>query len=105
MTMMDRGNRVILTRFLRTPEKLMKKLLASMMCGCLLAAGSVAFADDMSKDAMAKHDQMMKDCMAKQDSSMSKDASMKMCKDTMAKDAMSKDKMNKDAMQKDAMKK
>jgi hypothetical protein len=102
---MDQGSRVILTRLLTHPEKLMTKLLASMMCGCLLAAGSVAFADDMSRDAMAKHDQTMKDCMAKQDSSMSKDAAMKSCKDMMAKDAMSKDEMSKDGMGKDDMSK
>jgi pentapeptide MXKDX repeat protein len=82
----------------------MKKLLATMMCGGLLLAGGAAFADDMSKDAMAKHDQMMKDCMAKQDKSMSKDAAMKACKDEMMKkDQMEKDKMGKDNMSHDSM--
>ena len=85
----------------------MKKLFATMACGALLLAGGAAFADDMSKDAMAKHDQMMKDCMARQPSSMSKDAAMKAChdemmkKDQMSKDHMGKDKMDKDAMDKD----
>ncbi len=104
--MMDRGrpgNSCPLPRTHHYLEKLVRKLLASMMCGCLLAAGGAAFADDMSKDAMAKHDHMMKDCMAKQDSSMSKDAAMKTCQDMMAKDAMSKEKMGKDKMEKDAM--
>jgi pentapeptide MXKDX repeat protein len=78
----------------------MKKMLATMLCGGLLLAGGAAFADDMSKDAMAKHDQMMKDCMAKQDAAMGKDAAMKACKDMMKKDEMSKDKMDKDAMHK-----
>ena len=79
----------------------MKKLLATMMCGGLLLAGGAAFADDTSKDAMAKHDQMMKDCMAKQDSSMSKDAAMKACKDKMMKkNTMGKDKMSHDSTQK-----
>ena len=79
----------------------MKKLLATTICGGMLLAGGAAFADEMSKDAMAKHDQMMKDCMAKQDSSMTKDAAMKACKDQMMKkDAMGKDSMGKDSMEK-----
>jgi len=79
----------------------MKKMIATMICGGLLVAGGAAFADEMSKDAMAKHDQMMKDCMAKQDSSMAKDAAMKACKDEMMKkDHMGKDKMAKDSMEK-----
>jgi pentapeptide MXKDX repeat protein len=79
----------------------MKKILATAICGGLLLVGGAAFADDMSKDAMAKHDQMMKDCMARQDSSMSKDAAMKACKDQMMKkDQMSKDKMSHDSMEK-----
>jgi len=84
----------------------MKKLFSTMTCAGLLLAGGAAFADEMSKDAMAKHDQMMKDCMAKQDSSMGKDAAMKACKDQMMKkDQMSKDKMGKDSMSHDGMEK
>jgi pentapeptide MXKDX repeat protein len=84
----------------------MKKLLATMICGGMLLAGGAAFADDMSKDAMAKHDQMMKDCMAKQDTSMSKDDAMKACKDKMMKkDSMGKDSMSKDNMGHDEMSK
>ena len=83
-------------------EKFVTKLLASMMLGCVLAAGGVAFADGMSKAEMAKHQKMMKDCMAKRDGAMGKDAAMKTCEDMMSKDATSKDKMSKERMGMDA---
>jgi pentapeptide MXKDX repeat protein len=71
----------------------MKNLLTAMAWGVLLIAGA-AFADDMSKDAKAKHDQMMRDCIAKQDSSMTRDVAMKTCEDMLRKQ-MEKEKMDK----------
>lgn len=82
----------------------MKKLLAATICGGLLLAGGAAFADEMSKEAMAKHDQMMKDCATKKEPSMGKEAAMKVCKDEMMKqEQMAKDKMGKDSMSHDTM--